>query len=275
MAYPSLLQAAALVALSVTACTGETPPSSDRAVAGSTAAAPAPGPPARLQVRVLATYPHDPEAFTQGLLIHDGVLYESTGRYGHSSLRRVEPETGEVLAERTLSPNLFGEGLARVGERLVQLTWREGVAPVWDLATLEQVDRFSYQGEGWGLTFDGERLVMSDGSAWLVFRDPSTFEELDRVLVTLEGRPLQDLNELEWVDGVVWANVWGSSSVVRIDPGSGAVTAVADLSELLTRLPPEEARGIDVLNGIAWWPEREAFVVTGKLWPRAFLIRLE
>jgi glutamine cyclotransferase len=275
MSYSSLLRAAALVALSVAACTGETPPSSDGSAVGVAAVAPAAGPPAWLQVEVLATYPHDPEAFTQGLLIDGGALYESTGRYGRSSLRRVAPETGVVLAERTLSPNLFGEGLARVGERLVQLTWREGVAPVWDLATLEEVDRFSYQGEGWGLTFDGERLLMSDGSSWLVFRDPDTFEELDRVSVTIDGQPLGELNELEWVDGAVWANVWGSSSIVRIDPGSGAVTAVADLSGLQRRLPPEEARGIDVLNGIAWWPERDAFVVTGKLWPRAFLVRLE
>jgi glutamine cyclotransferase len=117
--------------------------------------------------------------------------------------------------------------------------------------------------------------LMSDGSSWLVFRDPDTFEELDRVSVTIDGQPLGELNELEWVDGAVWANVWGSSSIVRIDPGSGAVTAVADLSGLQRRLPPEEARGIDVLNGIAWWPERDAFVVTGKLWPRAFLVRLE
>jgi len=270
MTSGSLLQAAALIALLATACTAEPAPARRTA-----AAEPAAVPPARLVLEVLATYPHDPDAFTQGLLIHQGAVYESTGRYGRSSVRRVDPESGEVRAERALPPDLFGEGLARVGDRLVQLTWREGVAPVWDLATLAPLDRLSYQGEGWGLTFDGERLVMSDGSAWLVFRDPGTLAEIDRVLVTLEGEPLSQLNELEWVDGAVWANVWGSSSVVRIDPASGAVTGVADLSDLLSRLPAEQSGGIDVLNGIAWWPEREAFLVTGKLWPRAFLVKME
>jgi len=275
MTSGSLFQAAALIALVVTACAAEPAPARRTTGVEPKPAASPPAPPARLALEVLATYPHAPEAFTQGLLVHDGALYESTGRYGRSSLRRIDPETGKVLAERALSPNLFGEGLARVGDRLVQLTWREGVAPVWDLSTLEPLDQLSYQGEGWGLTFDGERLVMSDGSAWLVFRDPETLAELGRVLVTLDGEPLEELNELEWVGGAVWANVWGSSSVVRIDPATGVVTGVADLSALLARLPPAESRGIDVLNGIAWWPERDAFLVTGKLWPRVFLVKME
>lgn len=270
-----------LLSLATAACAGEPPraePAADTgaAPAETAPAEPAPaGAPERLRAEVLATFPHDPEAFTQGLLVHDGLLYESTGRYGHSSLRKVEPETGEVLVERELPSHLFGEGLARVGSRLVQITWQEGIGLLWNLPDLEPGGEVSYRGEGWGLTFDGDRLVMSDGSAWLVFRDPGTFQELDRVLVTLGGRPVPRLNELEWVDGAVWANVWGSSSVMRIDPGTGAVSATADLSELTGLLPPEDLRRIDVLNGIAWWPEREAFVVTGKLWPRAFLVRLE
>lgn len=275
-----LAQAALLVVLSSAACAGDVPGQGGAppAPADDARIAPAPGPPAplaELSVRVLATYPHDPSAFTQGLLVHGGAVYESTGGYGRSTIRRVDPESGDVLLARSLPPNLFGEGLALAGDRLVQITWREGVAWLWDPTTLERTGELSYQGEGWGLAFDGERLVMSDGSDWLVFRDPASLAELDRVQVTLEGRPLPRLNELEWVDGQVWANVWGSSSVVRIDPASGAVTAVVDLSELAARIPPEESQGIDVLNGIAWWPEREAFLVTGKLWPRAFLVRFE
>lgn len=282
MTHGILVQAAVVVALSAAACAGE-PPRQEGARSAVEAEIPVPepvpappsDPPARLALRVLESYPHDPQAFTQGLLFHDGALYESTGRYGLSSLRRVDPETGEVLVERALPAHLFGEGLALAEDRLVQLTWQEGVALRWDPATLERVGETSYRGEGWGLTYDGARLVMSDGTSWLVLRDPGSFAELDRVQVTLEGRPLPNLNELEWVDGAVWANVWGSRSVVRIDPASGAVTAVADLSELAARLPREEARGIDVLNGIAWWPEREAFLVTGKLWPRTFLVEFE
>lgn len=233
------------------------------------------GEPERLEVQVLESYPHDPKAFTQGLLFHAGHLYEGTGRYGRSEVRRVDPETGEVLAFRRLPATFFGEGLALAGDRLVQLTWRSGVALVWDVETLEPRGELTYSGEGWGLTADGDRLVMSDGSSWLTFRDPESFAELGRVRVTLGGRPLSQVNELEAVDGAIWANVWGSDSVIRIDPATGEVTGVADLSELRNRLSPEEARRIDVLNGIAWWPERRAFLVTGKLWPRAFLVAFD
>lgn len=236
------------------------------------------GTPERLGFRVVAEYPHDPSAFTQGLLIHDGVLYESTGQYGRSELRRVAPETGEVLLRRQLPDHLFGEGLALVPgtpDRLIQLTWQEEIALVWDRESLTALGELRYRGEGWGLTWDGERLVMSDGSAWLSFREPGGFTELARVEVTLEGRPLAGINELEWAEGALWANVWGSESVVRIDTATGEVTAVADLAALEELLPREESRGIDVLNGIAWWPERGTFLVTGKLWPRAFEVTLE
>lgn len=237
--------------------------------------------PERLEVRVLSEHPHDPAAFTQGLLVHEGLLYESTGRYGASELRRVEPLTGEVLLRRALPAHLFGEGLALVpagaGEpaRLIQLTWREETALVWEADDLTARGELSYRGEAWGLAWAGERLVMSDGSSWLSFREPEGFAEVERVQVTFRGRPLSRLNELEWVDGVLWANVWGTSQIVRIDPATGAVTGIADLAELERRLPPDEARGIDVLNGIAWWPERRTFLVTGKLWPRTFEVVLE
>lgn len=277
MAPGELLAAAAAVGL-LGACVGEAPAPADRPVPVGeepTAVRTPATVPERLEVRVVAEYPHDPRAFTQGLLVHDGFLYESTGRYGESGLRRVEPESGRVLEERRLPPHLFGEGLALAGDRLIQITWMEGVALVWDVETLEKRAEISYRGEGWGLAFDGERLVMSDGGPALVFRDPETLEELGRVDVTVAGEPLAQLNELEWVDGAIWANVWGSSSVVRIDPASGEVTAVADLAPLRARLTADEARRIDVLNGIAWWPGRESFLVTGKLWPRMFEVVLE
>jgi glutaminyl-peptide cyclotransferase len=236
--------------------------------------APAPEAVEELAVEVLASVPHDPQAFTQGLVWSGGALYESTGRYGESSLRRVDPATGAALARVDLPPDLFGEGLALVpgpGQgRLVQLTWLEGVARVWDAATLEPAGSFRYQGEGWGLCFDGERLVMSDGSDALTLRDPVTFEVTGTLAVTLRGRPLERLNELECAEGWVWANVLGADSIVRIDPASGRVTAFADASGLLT---PAEAAAADVLNGIAYDPERRVYHLTGKLWPRRFVVR--
>jgi glutaminyl-peptide cyclotransferase len=270
-----LLPIAVLLAPLLAGCAGDASVG-DRAPTPAEKPAPkAPRAAERLSVRVIAEYPHDPASFTQGLLVHDGALYESTGRYGVSKLRRLDPVTGEVTAERDLPARLFGEGLALAGDRLVQITWQEGVALLWNAASFEPLGELSYRGEGWGLTFDGERLVMSDGGPALVFRDPATFEETGRVDVTFEGEPVERLNELEWVDGAVWANIWGSETIVRIDPASGAVTGSADLSPLLGRLPPEESEGIDVLNGIAWWPEHGTFLVTGKLWPRLFEVVFE
>lgn len=247
-------------------------------------------PPESLTVRVLDERSHATDAFTQGLLFHEGFLYESTGRRGHSTLRKVEPRTGEVLVRRDLPDRLFAEGLALIpgsretggadGPRLVQLTWQSGRALVWDLATLERIGERRYDGEGWGLAFDGEHLVMSDGSSSLTLRDPETFAEVDRVGVHLGGRPLAQLNELEWAEGALWANVWGSSTVVRIDLPSGRVTATADLGELYGLLPPEEATRIDVLNGIAYRPAEGTaaegtFLVTGKHWPRLFEVAFD
>lgn len=226
--------------------------------------------PARLRVEVVGSAPHDPAAYTQGLLWHEGKLYESTGQYGHSTLRRIDPTSGEVEAMVELSPHLFGEGLARVGERLVQLTWREGVVLVWDLARLEEVDQWRFSGEGWGLCHDGRHLVMSDGSSDLTFREPSGFAAVRRVQVRLDGRPLGRLNELECAEGWIFANVYGSDRIVRIDPESGDVTAIVDASGLLSG---EEAGSVDVLNGIAYQPIRQTFYVTGKLWPKLFEVR--
>jgi glutaminyl-peptide cyclotransferase len=223
--------------------------------------------PERLAVRVVGSYPHARDAFTQGLLWHDGHLYESTGLYGRSSLRRVDLQSGEVLERRALPPELFAEGLARVGDRLIQLTWQEHRAIVWTLDGLQRVREFAYEGEGWGLCYDGEHLVMSDGSDRLVFRDPETFRSVRSIRVRERGRPVDQLNELECVDGAIWANVWQTDRILRIDPHTGNVTGIATAGDLLD---PDEREHADVLNGIAWIPERRHFVITGKLWPRLF-----
>jgi len=225
--------------------------------------------PERLRVRVVRSTAHDPEAFTQGLLWRDGQLFESTGRYGLSTLRQVDPTTGRVVRQVPLDSRYFGEGLALVGRRLIQLTWQRGVALVWDLGTFQQIESFTYAGEGWGLCHDGRRLVMSDGSDQLTFRDPESFAETGRIAVTSAGRPVQMLNELECVDGMVYANVWQTEEIVRIDPDSGIVTGVIDASGLLDGPLPE------VLNGIAYLPDTERFLITGKLWPRMFEVELE
>jgi len=216
-------------------------------------------------------YPHAVDAFTQGLLWHDGAMYESTGRYGESSLRRVRLDDGRVLAERELDESLFGEGLARVDDRLVQLTWRSGVAVVSDLTTLERRDSLRYLGEGWGLCHDGEELIMSDGSSILEFRDPASFELSREVTVWNGKRTVRNLNELECVGDEVYANVWQTDEIVRIDSKTGKVTAVIDASGLLSR---EEAARADVLNGIAYKPDSKTFLLTGKLWPYVFEVEL-
>lgn len=223
----------------------------------------------KLTVKVLAEYPHDPRAFTQGLVWHDGVLYESTGNWGVSTIRRVEPTTGEVLASRRIDPGLFGEGLAVIGNQLIQLTWKAGLALVYDPGSLAIIDQLAYRGEGWGLAYDGQRLVMSDGSAWLSFRDPADLKVLSKIEVKLAGEPVPYLNELEHVGDALYANVWGEDRIVRIDPRSGAVTAVIEASGLLSLT---ERRRVDVLNGIAYDPETKSFWITGKYWPKIFRV---
>ncbi|MBO6940559.1 MAG: glutaminyl-peptide cyclotransferase [Deltaproteobacteria bacterium] len=230
----------------------------------------APVVPVAYDVEVVARHPHDDSAFTQGLLWHEGELYESTGLVGRSSIRRWDLSSGQIT-QRTEVPDVFAEGLERVGDELFQLTWRDGLLLVYDRETFELKRELEYEGEGWGLCFDGEHLVMSDGSHELTFRDPETFAVERRIQVRKVGRPLRMLNELECVDGAIWANVWQRNDIVKIDPATGNVTATVDASGLLTFA---ERRGADVLNGIAWIPERERFVITGKLWPAAFEIDL-
>lgn len=226
----------------------------------------------QLRVKVLGSVPHDTRAYTQGLVWSDGALYESAGQYGESSLRQVDPKTGQVLRSVAVPPSYFAEGLARAGDRLVQLTWQEGVALLYDLATFERRGELPYSGEGWGLCHDGRRLIMSDGSDALTFRDPATLATLGRVNVTLHGVPVTQLNELECVDGAVYANVYTTEEIVRIDPETGRVTARIDASRLLT---PTERMRTDVLNGIAYKPETKTFLITGKNWPKMFEVVFE
>ncbi|PCD02858.1 glutamine cyclotransferase [Sphingomonas spermidinifaciens] len=228
--------------------------------------------PALEPVRIVARMPHDPRAFTQGLIFHEGALLETTGQYGESELRRIDLRTGRVLARRALHQSQFGEGLGRIGDELVVLTWTNGYAPRFNADTFRPLGGFRYAGEGWGLTTDGKRWIRSDGSDSLIFHDPTTFAETGRVRVTLAGTPLPQLNELEWVDGQVFANVWHSDVIVAIDPRTGCVARRFDLTPLAREVaaPDPEA----VLNGIAWDEKGRRLFVTGKDWPRLFEIAL-
>lgn len=226
------------------------------------------GAPVAGHVEVIASHRHDPKAFTQGLVIGaDRTMWESTGRYGHSTLRIVDIGSGEVIREAKMADDIFAEGLALVGDRLIQLTWKEGVAIIYDATTLEEVGRFEYDGEGWGLCYDGHDLVMSDGSDRLMFRDPDTFEVIASVGVTEAGAPARMLNELECANGRVYANQWKTDRILEIDPTTGVVTAVIDASGLLD---DEQAARADVLNGIAHDPATGTFFITGKHWPTMF-----
>lgn len=247
------------------ATTGATPAATDPASSG---------PAQSLRVEVLATMPHDEQLFTQGLEIAGGELYEGTGLVGESLLRAtaLQPgaRPGRVLAQVALPEPLFGEGITVVDDKIWQLTWKNGVAIERDRDTLAEHRRVRYDGEGWGLCHDGDRLVMSDGSDRLTFRDPATFAPTGSVRVQRDGRSVTDLNELECVDGAVWANVWQTDRIVRIDPGSGTVTGVVDAAGLLD---PSQRPDAGVLNGIAAVPGTGQFLVTGKNWPSLFRVR--
>lgn len=227
----------------------------------------------RLVPEVIRTLPHDREAFTQGLLFADGRFLESTGRYALSDLREVDVETGAVVRRRPLEARFFAEGLAGVGDRLVQLTYREGTALVYDRETFEEVGRFRYDGEGWGLCFDGTGLWMSDGSSTLQRRDATTFELTGRLEVRRAGQPVPRLNELECVDGHVYANVWLATEIVRIDAETGRVDAVIDAAALVPADPVVRANRDAVLNGLAHDPETGRWWLTGKLWPVLYEVR--
>jgi glutaminyl-peptide cyclotransferase len=221
--------------------------------------------------KIVHTYPHDRDAFTQGLLYHEGFLYEATGIEGKSSLRKVELTTGKVLQRVDLPGAYFGEGLALWKDKLIQLTWKSKIGFVYDRATFRQIRTFNYSREGWGITQDGKRLIMSDGSSTLYFWDPETFKEVGHLDVTDKGKPVPELNELEYVRGEIYANVWMTERIARISPATGRVLGWIDLPGLLT---PAERASTDVLNGIAYDAKQNRLFVTGKRWPKLFEIAM-
>lgn len=248
------------------------------------AVAPAPAPvhaqsgavaaPLQTPYEVVGSYPHDPGAFLQGLVWHDGGFYESTGLYGESTLRRVAFPSGEVLKSVPVSKEYFAEGLAMVGDRLIQLTWRSQKAFVYDRETLGLIGEFPYKTEGWGLTYDGASLILSDGSDQLYFIDPNSYQTTRSLRVTMNGRPVERINELEYLHGEVWANVWHTDMIIRIDPNSGQVIGVLDMTGLLQTNAATRRDDDDVLNGIAYDPDTDRIFVSGKRWPLLFEIRL-
>lgn len=244
-----------------------------------------------LQPEVLSVRPHDPDAWIQGWVYYNGLLYESTGgsaysssALGHSTLREIDPLTGEVLRQVDVPDTFYGEGLARVDDRLIQITWKEQTALVYDLATFEQVGTFSYEGEGWGLCADEDYLYMTDGTPFIHVRDRQTFALRFSLAVTLraqaisqyvdeEGRPLGLLNELECVGDYIYSNIWQTEVILRITKRNGVIAAIIDASNLREYKQEGETYNPRYLNGIAYLPESDTFLITGKYWPRAFEVR--
>src|SRR5579862_3467393 len=236
-------------------------------------AAPAPAAVPVYGYDVVHTYPHDTSAFTEGLFYLNGYLYESTGLEQHSSIRKVRLETGEVVQKRDVPAQYFGEGIVNWQDHLISLTWRSHVGFVYDLKSLQPQRQFTYEGEGWALTQDGKQILMSDGTPEIRLLNPQTLLPTGRILVTLDGKPVNNLNELEWVKGQIYANVWQTNWMLRIDPHDGRVVDAVNLAGLLT--PSDIIRGqTDVLNGIAYDAKHDRLFVTGKNWPKLFEIRV-
>lgn len=233
---------------------------------------PAPPPVERCGYRIVQSFPHDATSFTQGLFWDEGHLYEATGQYGRSRVARLDLKTGKALAETKLPHDQFGEGITRWGDQIIGVTWQGGVGHRWSMKDLKPVGTFRYEGEGWGVTMVGGSLALSDGTSALRFLDPATMTEQRRVTVRFGGRPITMINELETIDGQVWANVWMTDFIVRIDPATGDVAALVDLSGLRA---DAGASGTDsVLNGIAWDAKNRRLFVTGKNWPKLYEITL-
>ena len=272
-----------IVCLSISLLTTCAPAPAATSVAKLPTATPAVAPPAtptgtptpaarNFTYKIVNAYPHDRGAFTQGLVFENGVLYEGTGLRGRSTLRRVELETGNVLQIRKLPDQLFGEGITIFGERIIQLTWQSGIGFVYDKNSFELLKEFHYPTEGWGITHDGKRLIMSDGTSTLHFLDPETLEEIGRIKVYDQDGPVTRLNELEYVRGEIYANVWQTDRIARIAPDTGNVIGWIELAGILS--PEDRSEPVDVLNGIAYDAETDRLFVTGKLWPRLFEIEL-
>jgi len=222
--------------------------------------------------KVINTFPHDRNAFTQGLVFDDGVLYEGTGLYGRSTLRKVELETGNILQMHKLSAEFFGEGITIYGDNIIQLTYKENVGFVYNKYTFELLRKFNYPTEGWGITHNGRQLIMSDGTPALFFLNPETFEQVSRIIVYDHNIPVWGLNELEYVEGQIYANIWPTERIARIAPETGQVLGWIDMKGLLTQ--QDYSRTVDVLNGIAYDQKSGRLFVTGKLWPKLFEIKL-
>jgi glutamine cyclotransferase len=236
------------------------------------ASAPTSSAPVKYGYEVIATWPHDPKAFTQGLVFRNGDFLESTGLNGQSSLRDVDLKTGRVLKQVSVPSQFFAEGLAVMGDQAFQLTWQSGKGFVYDVDTFRLEKEFAYDGEGWGLATDGHSLILSDGTNRIRFLDPTTFRVVRTIEVTEEGKPVERLNELEWINGEIFSNVWQTNEVVRIDPVSGRVRGVIDFSGLLD--PQDRGPETDVLNGIAYDAATDRLFITGKRWPKIFEVRL-
>ncbi|MCI4591140.1 glutaminyl-peptide cyclotransferase [Sphingobium sp. BYY-5] len=222
--------------------------------------------------KLVKAYPHDPTAFTEGLFYLDGALYESTGLEGQSDIRKVALKTGKILQRRVIDRPYFGEGIVNWKDRLISLTWRHRRGFVWNLADFAPLSDFRYQGEGWGMTQDGRHIIMSDGSAQLRFLDPDSLAEQRRITVTWNGRAVDRLNELEWVRGEIWANIWYDSRIARIDPATGAVIDWIDIAPLLKEAGVRDSEA--VANGIAYDAARDRVFITGKNWPKLFEIKV-
>lgn len=248
------------------------PPAPTPPQAAGPVAPPAPAAPPVEAARVIATYPHDTGAFTQGLFFSDGRLFESTGQQGESAIREVDLATGKVKREAKLPPEYFGEGSTGWGKTIVSLTWKHGKGFRWDRDSFRKLGEFSYPGEGWGLTQDGNSLILSDGSNELRFLDPKSFAERRRIRVTWRGRPVRQLNELEYVHGEILANVWHSDLIARIDPETGVIKGVIDLRAVIASVDVRDSEA--VLNGIAWDDKTGKLYITGKRWPKLFEIAL-
>ena len=229
--------------------------------------------PVHYSYEVIHRWPHDPAAFTQGLVFRNGEFLESTGLNGRSSLRTVDLTTGRVLHKKSVPAEYFAEGLAVIGARAYQLTWKGEKGFVYDADSFAPKGEFAYEGEGWGLTTDGQLLIMSDGTNRIRFIDPASFRVVRTIEVLSAGQPVARLNELEWIKGEIFANVWQTDTVVRIDPATGTVRGIIDFSSLLA--PELRGPGTDVLNGIAYDPEHDRLFVTGKCWPEIFEVRLK
>ncbi len=225
--------------------------------------------------KIVKTYPHDTSAFTQGLVYDDGVLYEGTGEYGQSSLRQVDLDTGQVLKQTSLAGSLFGEGISVWKDQLIQLTWKSGIGFVYNKENFTKIEDFKYQTEGWGITSDERNLIMSDGTETLHFLDPETFDEKSQIKVEAEGEPVKGLNELEYVKGEIYANVWPTTWIVIISPETGKVKGAINLQGILQKGDSQQdGKKADVANGIAYDPKGDRLFVTGKLWPKIFQIEL-